>query len=576
MIEAELADGRILEFPDGTAPEVVQKTVKNVLSLEGQQQAQVAPQQFIQEQVAQEKPFEQMSKAEKIDRLRQRSQPSQRTVGNTLLGIPEAAATMATGASAAILSGLTGIAALAQTGDEQHAGKRIKEVREAFTFKPISKAGKDTLRGVGEVLSSTGELLESSKKALGDTTFEATGSPVLATMAASFPEFTLELLGAKTGGLFKASGRGAFKNTANRIKAVKKTKEVAKAVEEAAPTVDQLFDTAKGIYKEIDDAGVIVKKEAFEKMTDRIERGAKKSGLDRDNTPKAARAVERFKELKGQDVNLAEVDTLRKVARSAADTLDPTEQSLGIRIIEEVDSFLKEAGPEALNFPKKGTESLKVGQKYKLAQNLWGRARKSELVSEMFEVAGDQASGFENGLRTQFRGLLRNKRKRAFFNKEEIASMRQFVRGDGKTNLAKLIGKFGIAEGGAINIIRPTIGVAAGGKLAGIPGMVAIPVVGQISKNLAQRMTSKQANFLDQVIRAGKDANKITAAYLKNTPKAQRSASELSELLMRTDIDIDKLSAVPLAQEAKQIVTQNRASLAGTLAPTAIKTTEEE
>jgi len=31
MIEAELADGRILEFPDDTAPEVVQETVENVL-----------------------------------------------------------------------------------------------------------------------------------------------------------------------------------------------------------------------------------------------------------------------------------------------------------------------------------------------------------------------------------------------------------------------------------------------------------------------------------------------------------------------------------------------------------------
>src|SRR3990167_10353647 len=31
MIEAELADGRVLEFPDGTAPAVIQATVKKVL-----------------------------------------------------------------------------------------------------------------------------------------------------------------------------------------------------------------------------------------------------------------------------------------------------------------------------------------------------------------------------------------------------------------------------------------------------------------------------------------------------------------------------------------------------------------
>ena len=31
-IEAELADGRILEFPDGTAPEVIQRTVKSLIA----------------------------------------------------------------------------------------------------------------------------------------------------------------------------------------------------------------------------------------------------------------------------------------------------------------------------------------------------------------------------------------------------------------------------------------------------------------------------------------------------------------------------------------------------------------
>ena len=33
-IEAELADGRILEFPDGTKPEVIQATVKRVLGIQ--------------------------------------------------------------------------------------------------------------------------------------------------------------------------------------------------------------------------------------------------------------------------------------------------------------------------------------------------------------------------------------------------------------------------------------------------------------------------------------------------------------------------------------------------------------
>ena len=42
-IEAELADGRILEFPDGTKPEVIQATVKRVLGIQAAPTATATP-----------------------------------------------------------------------------------------------------------------------------------------------------------------------------------------------------------------------------------------------------------------------------------------------------------------------------------------------------------------------------------------------------------------------------------------------------------------------------------------------------------------------------------------------------
>ena len=35
-IEAELPDGRVLEFPDGTSPDVIQRTVKRILGVSGE------------------------------------------------------------------------------------------------------------------------------------------------------------------------------------------------------------------------------------------------------------------------------------------------------------------------------------------------------------------------------------------------------------------------------------------------------------------------------------------------------------------------------------------------------------
>jgi hypothetical protein len=42
-IEAELADGRILEFPDGTDPAVIQSTVKRVMGITDAPAAKAAP-----------------------------------------------------------------------------------------------------------------------------------------------------------------------------------------------------------------------------------------------------------------------------------------------------------------------------------------------------------------------------------------------------------------------------------------------------------------------------------------------------------------------------------------------------
>lgn len=67
---------------------------------------------------------------------------------------------------------------------------------------------------------------------------------------------------------------------------------------------------------------------------------------------------------------------------------------------------------------------------------------------------------------------------------------------------------------------------------------------------------------------------KIAEAYLSKVPKAQRSSSELSELLLRPDIAIEQLgiSKNPLLKEAAEIAQGTRAlQAAGVLAPTTLK-----
>ena len=82
----------------------------------------------------------------------------------------------------------------------------------------------------------------------------------------------------------------------------------------------------------------------------------------------------------------------------------------------------------------------------------------------------------------------------------------------------------------------------------------------QIFFDQKEKLTMKGADFADAIIRSGDNANDIARVYLSKVPKGQRSASELSELLLRPDIAIDQLgiSKNAFMREAAEIAKGTR------------------
>lgn len=527
MMQAQLEDGRILEFPDGTDPAVIQSTVKKLLGVENGDIADTD-----------------------VDMV---GRPES---GGAISRFVEPAATLITSAIAEPIAGLAGITQAVNPFAKTGAGERaVAATREALTFQPRTETGQAGLQAVGEALEPIAEKLGEAEKFLGDKTFEATGSPALAAAAATIPTALMEILGIKGGkGVVKASQAGK--------KAIKESR-VAKSILDAVPSVDQLKAASREVFKEIDNLGISLQPKAYRGLVNKLQIEAKRMGIDPDVTPKSSKALSRFTEFDGVSPTLTEIDIMRKVAQNAAKSIEPSEAAIGAAMINTVDTFLDNVRPTALKRPE-GVPG--IGKRYKVARDLWGRARRSEVLGEAFKSARLQASGFENGLRTQFRAILNNKNKRRFFKKDELAAMRRVVEGSRKENIARLIGKLGFSDGASTQLIGGSLGVGAGAMVGGAPGAVAVPLIGQVSKSLAKRMTAKNAEFADQVIRAGKDAKKITRAYMKNTPKAERSAAELSELLMRNDIDLSLIPDDDIAKQAAMIASQNRVALAGAVA----------
>lgn len=470
-------------------------------------------------------------------------QPST-TIGEEIIGGLDVAKTVVSSAIAEPIAGLAGLISSPFVSQEQ-AVKNISAVRDFISLEPSTDEGKRNLKvigqlvekgvdlanipasglvGLGELLSGQGveqaatSVEDVQKKGLssvlGQRTLDATGNPELAAIAHSLPTAALELLGVK--GL-----------KSSKLVNEKLSTNIAEAIQQAAPDIKRIQTAKSNAYAALDDFGVKVKAEAFDGFADKIEARLIKEGVDPTLTPKSTAALKRIVEAKGSTKTLGELDTLRKIAKGAANDIDKTDARLGNIIIDELDRSIDKL-------------SSQIGGKFKEARGLAQRAFKSQDIADMMESASHTASGLENGLRIEARKILKNKKRRKGFSADELAALRKIEQGTTLGNLTKFLGKFGISEGQATSMVGASFGVGGGGVIGSMfggpagaaVGAVAVPAIGQMAKNTAQRITKNNTKFADDLIRAGKNSKEVTKAYLKNTPISERSVSDLTDLLM--------------------------------------------
>ena len=328
---------------------------------------------------------------------------------------------------------------------------------------------------------------------------------------------------------------------------------VSKTLRESAPTLEQLRQRSDDIYKQIDDLGVTFKGSAISNLADDIERTLVKSGLDENLTPKTAALLKRIRSDSEGPLTATQLDTLRKIAQGPANDVDSigkatADSRLGTIVIKKIDDFLNAPPEGAL-----ASTADDVGPLFSQARQLVSQRKKGEMIQEAFNKASLQASGFENGLRVQFRSILNSPSKRRGFDAAELKAMKQVVEGGKIENMARVFGKFGLSTdlsgGGFLAGITALGGIAAGGGPGGAAagGVVALA---SGAKQLARSMTNSNAALANATVRAGKNGRKIVSAYLKNTPKSYRSAEQLTGLLLNNQIPINQLRTLANTQNS--------------------------
>lgn len=478
-----------------------------------------------------------------------------KNIGKEAAGLLETGAAIASSAVAEPTAGIAGTAKTITSGAEE-GQKTIEGIREGLTFVPRSDKGKEFFQATGKFLKPLGVASAFAQDLMGEFVFDKTKSPAAAAFAASWPAAATEILGAKgSGSVRKAKGAKPAKISDS---------QVSKLIEKAAPSIDDLKTHSRAIFDEIADSGGVVNPDAIRGLGQRVRESVQEFGASNKTAPGVVSLVDELDDLLvqartkldpvtgrpiGGELTLKQLDDMR--TQFNALRKDMVQGPAAGAAVDAIDAFMDEAGDNTFIF-KRG-DQLNLGRSNRFARQLWGQAKRSELIGEAFDKATLQASGFENGVRTQFRQILNNKNKSRFFSKSEKAALREVVEGSRSQNMFKLLGRLGFSEGQATNIIGGTLGLVGGNRIAGPKGAIAVATAGTLFRKLAGVSTKKGADFADSLIRAGKDAKKITRAYIKSFPKGQRNIDDLAKLFLERDVDLETIQGMGrIAREAAE------------------------
>ena len=270
-----------------------------------------------------------------------------------------------------------------------------------------------------------------------------------------------------------------------------------------APSTDALKAMGNALYKEVDDAGVQIAPQAFDRARGTILDDLRlNTGFDElpgpgSLTPNSARANQIMGEASGRmaaDPTAAlpfkALDQMRRQAGAAAGNVaNKTDQKAGMTIIEGLDDFVKNLGPNDVV----AGDITALNAAIPKARDVWSRMSKSQIIDDAMAKGENYLSGASSGIRNQFRSILNNPKMKARFTEAERAAMQKVVNGSFPEQLLNL------ASGG-LGQMATAIG---GGAMGGLPGFLAGAGLAAGTRKLAEGVTRGKAETLRGLVANG-------------------------------------------------------------------------
>jgi hypothetical protein len=468
MIEAELPDGTILEFPAGTDTAVIQRVVKQQLGI-SQQEAEPAVEEgdgnlaksalsgVIKGAVGAASLPEMAGRG--LLRLGQEGlQALGLDVGEDLpvtdtftgragqaafrkayeyepeTGLGQVVQTIGEfGAGGGVLGAGGKLAAKAAAGAASRSGRAVEKAGSAIAEAGLTKAGQATSAVAAVGSEAGGELLEG-------------------TGAEGLGEFAGALI-APSAAIKAANKAAGFTN---------KTKNFLAGKNSSAPTTQTLKQEHNAAYSELDAGGFSIAANQVDSMIDDAINAARSQGADPRLHDSFVSAASKLEEFRGQRMKLSTFNELQKAISGMVDKKSPHV----LTMLTSMDNFLQKV-------PAVGTQT-QAAKRLENAKNLYKRTLKVETLEKALKKAQERTdvSGSggnkQNNFRRAIANSLNDRRVANIWTPTERAAMERIISGNFSDNFMRLVGKMAPSGNGLMTFLNFTSAVAINPLLLGV------------------------------------------------------------------------------------------------------------
>lgn len=497
MIEVELPDGTIAEFPDGTSQDVIKGALQKRFGAPESQQSQDMRQELSgMSNMLGDAQIESLPQA-RYDALSPggKAMAVARGAGRMADDFVRGTADMLTfglaDEFAAKAGDLTGIGGEAGNYEQNLADQRQRDSEGGVPRFAGQMAGAVMMPGAA-AKTTVGAMRQGAL--MGGAYGFGSGEGGALERAKSMGG------GAIVGGAAGAAVRGAANAIERRL--------AGKVI----PSAEELGRYASAAYRAADDAGVIIKPQSTQRLTAAIKNDLAEFGYDPGLQSGISVVLNRLDNLQDQNVTLKGMDIIRRLAREAGNSAgdNGSQRALSKKIIDKIDDFISDLKPAdvlAGNAKEAGNHMFR-------ARSIWTRMKKAETLDNALTKAERRAASTgsggnaDNAMRQNVRALLDNPRTSRGMSAAERKAAERVVRGTPVQNTLRLAGKLSPAGNGLM------AGLGVGGAMVnpayGIPSLVGLG-----AKAAADRMTVRNVEKLSQLIRSGGLTTKQVAEFIR-------------------------------------------------------------